>query len=135
MSKNSLIYFILWILLQVLVEINCQLTPFNPPQLNRHSSTLINKKLYIFGGNSLSGQTNEFFYLDVSAPFDTQNLLWQNLTNINNIVPPVQSTATAKGGANNDTLFAYGGNTSNSTAALVYAFNLQSNSWSIPTIS
>ena len=100
MSKNSLVYFILWILLQVLVEINCQPTPFNASELNRHSATLINNKLYIFGGSNLSGQTNEFFYLDVSAPFDTQNLLWQDLTTINNIVPPVQYPATAIGGAN-----------------------------------
>ena len=69
----------------MLVEINCQPTPFNPPELNRHSATLINNKLYIFGGNNLSETTNEFFYLDVSAPFDTQNLAWQDLANITNI--------------------------------------------------
>src|SRR5688572_28433721 len=75
---------ILWILFQLFTEINCQMVPFKPEERSAHTATLINNKLYILGGTSAG---KEFFYLDVSVPFNTQNLLWQNLTSVN-IIPP-----------------------------------------------
>ncbi|PKC63561.1 hypothetical protein RhiirA1_463572 [Rhizophagus irregularis] len=104
MPRNSSVYFILWILvLQVEMII------------------IIGKRL------------KEFFYLDVSVPFNTQELTWQDLSNIN-MIPAHSSAASVKGGANNDTLFLYGGATSD-TMALVYTFDSQSIVWSIPKIT
>src|SRR5438046_6832230 len=117
-------YIILCLIFQLLVEINCQMTQFKPTQRFLHTATLINNKLYILGGTDLVNdiRLKDFFYLDVSVPFNTQQLLWQDLSNINTV--PVHSSATSvKGGANNNTLFLYGGITTDTTATLVYTFN------------
>src|ERR1043166_2973648 len=78
MLKNSSAYAALWILLQLLVEINCQMKLL--PRFD-HTATLIDGKLYILGGLDEIGTgeaiEKDFFYLDVSVQFDTQNLLWQ----------------------------------------------------------
>ncbi|RIA88181.1 hypothetical protein C1645_826777 [Glomus cerebriforme] len=135
MPKSYLVCFLLWILLQILIEVNCQTTPFKPSSLYRHTATLIDNKLYILGGNDLNTTIEkDFFYLDVSVPFNTQNLLWQDLSSID-ILPPHEDATSVKGGPNNDTLFLYGGFTTDQTMALVYIFNPQSNSWSIPKIT
>ncbi|RGB41045.1 hypothetical protein C1646_752566 [Rhizophagus diaphanus] len=137
MLKNSSVNFtLLWILLQVLVEVNCQMMPFKPSVVWCHTATLIDNKLYILGGLDLSNKpVKEFFYLDISVPFDTQQLLWQDLTNIN-MVPAHFDATSVKGGANNDTLFLYGGATTLvQPMALVYTFDSQNISWSIPKIA
>ncbi|PKY49613.1 galactose oxidase [Rhizophagus irregularis] len=136
MSRNSSVYFILWILIQVLVKVNCQMTPFKPSVYSHHTATLIDNKLYILGGYGLkNNRVKEFFYLDVSVPFNTQELSWQDLSNIN-MVPPHHSAVSVKGGPNNhDTLFLYGGFTADQTMALVYTFDSQSIIWSIPKIA
>jgi hypothetical protein len=127
MSRNSLIYFMLCILLQALVEVNCQ---FKPNVSDQHTATFIDNKLYILSGFDLirTQLLKEFFYLDVSSPFDTQNLSWQDLSNIN-MIPPHASATSVKGGANNDTLFLYGGFTNDSTMSPVYTFDSHSNVW------
>ena len=135
MLKN--IFFIFWILFQSFAEIYCQMVPI---ARYHHTATLINNKLYILGGLS-NGKSalaldeivgKEFFYLDVSVPFNTQSLSWQDLSSVNN-VPSHYGAASVNGGANNNTLFLYGG--TNDTAALVYTFDPQSNIWNAPTIS
>jgi hypothetical protein len=120
MLKNYLVCFVLWILLQLLVEINCS--------IERHTATttLINDKLYILGEDG-----NDFFYFDVSVPLNTENLLRNNLTTI---VPPHSGATSVKGGANNNTLFFYGGY-NYAKMELVYTFDTKSNSWSIPKIT
>jgi N-acetylneuraminic acid mutarotase len=133
MSQKNLI-IMLWFLIQLLVEINCQ---FIPKKRNGHTATLIDNKLYILSGkygpkiDDISGK--DFFYLDVSVSFDTQNLLWKDLSNFNT-VPPHHYAAYVVGGENNNTLFLYGG-ANDTMMDLVYIFNPQSNSWSIPTIT
>ncbi|CAB4414089.1 unnamed protein product [Rhizophagus irregularis] len=135
MSKNSLVdnFIILWILLQVIVEVNCQMAPFKPSVSCDHTATLIDNKLYILGGLDLKQNSvgKEFFYLDVSVPFNTQNLLWKDLTNINML--PSHRSATSV--ANNDTIFLCGGYTFGKMTALVYTFNTRTSSWGIPKIA
>jgi hypothetical protein len=114
MLQKNLIF--IWLLVQLLVvKINCQLAPFKPRCL--HTATLIDNKLYILGGLL---RENDFFYLDVSVAFNTQNLLWNDLSNVN-IVPAHYNSASVKGGANNNTLFLYGGR-NNTVMDLVYTF-------------
>ncbi|RGB41036.1 hypothetical protein C1646_752556 [Rhizophagus diaphanus] len=135
MTRNSSVLFILLILLQVLVKVNCQMAPFNSSISDLHTATLIDNKLYILGGRNIKDNyVKEFFYLDVSVPFNTQELSWQDLSNIN-MVPPHTSAASVKGGPNNDTLFLYGGTTDDQTMALVYTFDSRSVVWSIPKIA
>src|SRR5436853_2604096 len=95
-----------------------------------HTATIIDDKLYILGGSGHSGD-HEFFYLDVSNKIDTQNLSWNDLSNIN-IVPSHYGATSVIGGANNDTLFLYG--VYNSAMALVYRFDPISERWDNPQI-
>src|SRR5688500_11701638 len=127
MSKKFLVNLIIWILLQILVEVNSQIVPFKPIGFLRHTTTLIDNKLYILGGKLANGTSvNDFFYLDVAIPFNTtQELSWQDLSNIN-MVPPHYSAASVKGCANNNTLFLFGGHTNDQNMALVYTFDAKS---------
>ena len=46
----------------------------------KHTVTLINNKLYVLGGKFIDAVNlqKEFFYFDVSSPFDTTGILeWQ----------------------------------------------------------
>ncbi|GBC04885.1 hypothetical protein RclHR1_05920005 [Rhizophagus clarus] len=111
------------------------MVPYKPEQRALHTATLIDNKLYILGGLYIDGSSvpdvgKDFFYLDVSVSFNTQNLLWNDLSTINT-VPTHYGAASVEGGANNSTLFLYGG-TSVTVMELVYVFDPQSNSWSIP---
>ncbi|PKC65483.1 hypothetical protein RhiirA1_514480 [Rhizophagus irregularis] len=136
MSKNFLVNFIIWMLLQILIEVNSQMVSFKPIGYYHHTATLIDDKLYILGGRLENHETSskDFFYLDVSVPFNTQELSWQDLSNIN-MVPPHDSATSVKGGANNNTLFLYGGHTTDQNMALVYTFDSQSIVWNIPKIT
>jgi hypothetical protein len=137
MLKISLTYFIFIILNLIqllLVEVNCQKTPLIPSQRFLHTATFIDKKLYILGGrftpeSSVEAAGRNFFYLDLSVPFNTQNLLWQDLSS-SNIVPSHRGAAAVRGGANNNTLFVCGGNSTNIEIAPVYSFDSQ-NGWRI----
>ena len=135
--RKSLVYVILWHLFQFLIEINCQLTSFKPKRRSFHTATLIDNKLYILQGQNLDNVNStrrEFFYLDASIPFNTKNLSWKDLSSTS-IVPIHNGAASAKGGANDNTLFLYGGySEADGEMALVYTFNSQSNKWSIPKI-
>ncbi|CAG8551470.1 13071_t:CDS:2 [Funneliformis caledonium] len=84
MSKNNSIYNILWLLIQLFIEVNCGRDDANTVKIG-----------------------TEFFYPDVSVPFNTQNILCHDLTNINK-VPAHLSAATVR----------------------VYSYDTQSNSWS-----
>src|ERR1051325_1088434 len=110
MIKNILAYTILWYLFQLLVEINCQMVPFKPKIRYYHTTTFINRKLYILGGlNDIEDVGKDFFYLDFSVLIsNTQNLLWQDLSSVNTL-PSHYGAASVNGGANNNTLFLYGG--------------------------
>jgi hypothetical protein len=135
MSRNFSVYFILWILIQVLVKVNCQHIPFKPSVYQRHTATLIDNKLYILGGRDFNNKIiKEFIYLDVSVSFNTQELSWQDLSKIS-MVPAHHSATSFQGGVNNDTLFLYGGITSNPEMELVYTFDSHSVGWSIPKIT
>ncbi|RIA85743.1 hypothetical protein C1645_830334 [Glomus cerebriforme] len=110
------------------------MTPFKPGVIFQHTATLIDDKLYILGGVDAKNNVilKDFFYLDVSVPFNTQNLLWQDLSNIDMVLSHHLATS-VKGGTNNDTLFLYGGFTvTGQTMALVYTFDSQSITWSSP---
>ena len=139
MFKNSLTYIVLWLLIQLLIEINCQMAPFKPLQRRLHTATLIDDKLYILGGQQSDDDTiagKQFFYLDVSVSFNTQELLWHNITSTYTITSH-SGAASVNGGAKNDTLFLCGGlsNLPNITMDLLYTFDIKTNSWNIPKIT
>ncbi|GES94809.1 hypothetical protein GLOIN_2v1761507 [Rhizophagus clarus] len=114
------------------------MVPYKPKQREGHTATLIDNKLYILGGaytgNGNADVEKDFFYLDVSASFNTQNLSWNDLSNIN-VVPLHYDAASVKGGASNNSLFLFGGSNDTVMDSLVYIFNPQDESWKIPEIT
>src|SRR5437868_1579138 len=91
--KFSAYHVILWFSFQLLV--NCQIIP---QQRQWHTATYIDDKLYIMGGAPLDNITiglNDFFYIDVSGPFNTNKLSWQNLSD--NTIPGNSGAATIVG--------------------------------------
>src|ERR1041384_4137673 len=110
--NNPLIHITLCILLQFLVEVKPQTTSFKLNLREAHTATFIDDKLYILGGvvpSNYSSPKETFLYLDFSPPFKTSadKLKWHFLDS--SIVPPHRYAAAIKGGANNNTLFLYGG--------------------------
>ncbi|GET01590.1 hypothetical protein GLOIN_2v1780026 [Rhizophagus clarus] len=102
-----------------------------------HTATLIDNKLYILGGSSGEDDVGkDFFYIDFSVPVNTKNIQLNDLSSINT-VPSHFGAGSGRGGANNNTLFIGGpvGNLTVDKIELVYAFDLQSNSWSVPKIT
>jgi hypothetical protein len=100
---------------------------------NYHTATLIGRRLYILGGKSTDDDDDddigkEFFYQDFSKGFNTQELLWNDLTSINTVVPSHNKAVSGIGGDNNNTLFLYLGRLMNEN--LVFTFDAQSNLWS-----
>ncbi|GBB97696.1 hypothetical protein RclHR1_03040013 [Rhizophagus clarus] len=113
------------------------MAPFVPNGRELHTATFVDNKLYILGGLAFN-TGKDFFYIDFSVPFNTQNIVFNDLSSINT-VPSHFSAGSAKGGANNDTLFVCGGSKNDNSAQnapiipVVHTFNPQNNSWSTPT--
>jgi hypothetical protein len=125
---NTLLLFIFQLLL---IEINCQTLPYIHKKLEEHTATLIDNKLYILDGFSPDGVGKAFFYIDFSVSFNTQYLLLKDLSSVNTI-PLHFGAGSARGGANNDTLFICRANlnaTPATKSVFVHTFNPQSNSW------
>ncbi|CAB5390363.1 galactose oxidase [Rhizophagus irregularis] len=111
------------------------MTPYKPIGRSRHTATLVDDKLYILGGDYKSLEVGkDFFYLDVSVPFITQNLLWKDLSSINT-VPSHYDAISVNDGENNNRLFLYGGIVNVTVTDFVYIFNPQNNTWSVPQIT
>ncbi|RGB43316.1 hypothetical protein C1646_749886 [Rhizophagus diaphanus] len=124
MLKKFSTYYI-FILFQ---KINCR--GVLPSQRYLHTVTLIDNNLYIIGGQYLTDTSieiigKEFICLDISNPFNTWELSWENLTDIN-MVPPHIGAASAQSVAN---MFLYGGiSTNNDEKDLIYIFDTRGNS-------
>jgi hypothetical protein len=137
--NNPLIYITFVILLQFLVEVKPQTTTSKPNLREAHTVTFINNKLYILGGVIPSNQVSPketFLYLDFPPSKTSFNELKWHLLN-SSFVPPHRYAATIRGGADNNTLFLYGGESlsGDNTMALVYTFDTQNNLWGIPKIT
>ncbi|GBC05714.1 hypothetical protein RclHR1_00640002 [Rhizophagus clarus] len=135
---NNLIYVIIGILFQLLVKVYSQIPTIKPNLRQDHTATLSDNGLYILGGSTPEGKIPNypFLYLDVSIPFVTDQLKWHDLSNLvkNDIVPPHQYASAINGGADNKTLFLYGGmSLENNSMALVYTLN--DLSWNIPNVN
>ena len=137
MSLNYIIYIALCILLQFLVEVKSQKTILNPDLRRSHTATFVNDKIYILGGeippsNSGKSPKETFMYLDVSAPFNTNELKWIDLSN-DNIVPPHRSAAATRIGVNNNTILLLGGRSlADEIIPLIHTFDTQNNLWDAP---
>src|ERR1043165_497053 len=139
MSK-SLLLFTYLILFQLIIEVKSQNT-LVPRKRGAHTATLIDKKLYILGGYSLTAAPNDdeivgsqFFYVDLSKPFVSIDINWIDLSNIP-LIPAHKRAAAVKGGEGDDKLILYGGEPVNRDLAPVYVFDTKSSLWSVPSLS
>ncbi|CAG8528698.1 5515_t:CDS:2 [Funneliformis caledonium] len=137
LPKNISINFILLLLIQLLIEVNCQ--RFKPSRRFLHTATFIDNKLYVLGGRNDDGDElvgKQFFYLDVTSSFNAKELLWIDMTG-NNIIPSHDSATSVKGGINNNTLILFGGIPYNNKQSmdLVYRYDTQINLWLSPNIT
>ncbi|RIA94326.1 hypothetical protein C1645_818133, partial [Glomus cerebriforme] len=103
MPNNFSVYLILWGLLQLLVEVNCQMTPFKPTIA---SSVCLNGIMYLWGGMSGDLFSNDMLILD------TINLNWKEGSLIKAPTPRCQYGATLL--PNNNIIY-LGGNDENLT--------------------
>ena len=77
MTYHNYVSFYLFFIIYLFVEIES----FTPVGRMAHSSVLVGKKIYFFGGVLDSKFcSNEVFYIDVSQPFNIQVPLWNDLT-------------------------------------------------------
>ncbi|CAG8522162.1 6672_t:CDS:2, partial [Scutellospora calospora] len=102
-------------------------------------SVINGNRIYFLGGiNALEIGTNELFYLNVSSPFNSENLKWTDLTS--NAPIPLRSafSPSCVGGSNNSTIFLFEhrqANDLNSTNLVTFAFDLINQKWTVPSIS
>ncbi|CAG8776589.1 1814_t:CDS:1, partial [Dentiscutata heterogama] len=79
------------------------------------NSILVGTKLYFLGGWSKNSDgtescQNSVFYLDLSAPFDTQNNIpWTDLTSTASIPVNTCWQVSVLGGPDNSSIYAFGG--------------------------
>ncbi|CAB4408640.1 unnamed protein product [Rhizophagus irregularis] len=137
--------FRLLLLLQILTIVKSQF--LKPSVRVLHSSILVDKKLYIFGGfrdislsdtiESIYNQIpdDRFFYLDVSNSFYTSNLPWTAIPDneknlpLNNFSSVLSGgVAASYGGKKNDTIY-FINNEHDKTLPPVLTFNTSDHSW------
>ncbi|CAG8690195.1 11947_t:CDS:2, partial [Dentiscutata heterogama] len=124
---------------------------FVPEARYAHSATLVNNKLYFFGGQISEinqGQElfhiyDELFYLDVSSSFNIESPSWTDLTASKNV--PVRSswsTSSVGFGIKSDksTIYLIGGfmyviNQNALVTDIIYAFDTKSQQWKLPVIN
>ncbi|PKY17369.1 hypothetical protein RhiirB3_521943 [Rhizophagus irregularis] len=135
MIINNLNQILLLIIL--LIEIGQSLAPV---ERSAHSSVLVDKKLFFFGGHSdhslkKSVILDQIIYLDVSKPFNTANPPFEE---ISKTIPFGSSFATAFLSPQKNIIYLFGGivkdvNTDlDSFKSVLYSYNLETNEWIIP---
>src|SRR6266542_6656530 len=77
---NFLFKKTLHILYILILGILIKVEPFTPQARVGHSSVLVENKLYFFGGNNLSNNFDEVFYLNTSKTFNITSQPWIDLT-------------------------------------------------------
>ncbi|RHZ45765.1 hypothetical protein Glove_655g8 [Diversispora epigaea] len=112
---------------------------FEPTGRRLHNSVIIEDRLLIFNGNTNATEyTSELFYLDLSKPFDNNNLTWILIPE--GILPVYTWRSTAVLSLDNSTIYLIGGYMTNKDtydydySNLVYTYNYSTSTWSIPKL-
>ncbi|PKY48714.1 hypothetical protein RhiirA4_544791 [Rhizophagus irregularis] len=138
MIINNLMKILLLIIL--LIEIGQSLVPV---ERFAHSSVLVDKKLFFFGGETdhspkPSTTLDQILYLDVSKPFNTVNPPFEEIPNT---IPFGSSYAITFPSSQKNVIYLFGGITVNVNTdlddfkSILYSYNLETNEWTIPTTS
>ncbi|CAG8661985.1 19967_t:CDS:2 [Cetraspora pellucida] len=96
-----------------------------------HTADLINNKIYFQGGTDGYAYFSDFFYLDISKPFDLYNTSSMPWTDISFLTSSQRSTG-ASCNVKNQSIFFIGGNTLVNN--LVEKYDILTQQWTIPNI-
>ncbi|UZO29737.1 uncharacterized protein OCT59_023197 [Rhizophagus irregularis] len=135
MIINNLMKILL--LITLLIEIGQSLVPV---ERYAHSSVLVDKKLFFFGGYSghslkTSENLDQIIYLDISKPFNMANPPFEE---ISKTIPFGSSYATAFLSPQKNIIYLFGGIVKDVNTDLdifksvLYSYNLETNEWTIP---
>ncbi|CAG8845287.1 43326_t:CDS:2, partial [Gigaspora margarita] len=109
------------------------MSAFAPTSRCSQSSVVIGERIYFLGGIGATGKgTSEFFYLNVSPPFNTVNLKWTDLTSVAPIPVLSAFSPSCVGGSNNSTIFLFehrSTNNVNSTTLVTFTLDINSLKW------
>jgi len=103
---------------------------FLPLGVKCYTATLVNDffRIYFIGDS----QKKEFFYLDLSKPFDVSNAPWNTIEIRGNVNLTRYDFATAVFNHYDNSIYYIGGETAQSGDPFIYAFNILNESFSIP---
>ncbi|CAG8488600.1 17662_t:CDS:2 [Cetraspora pellucida] len=108
-------------------------TAFTPASRIYQGSVIIKNKIYFLGGLNITNVgTSDLFYLDISSPFNSDNLKWTSLTPI-----PVKSAFAPScfGGSNNSTIFLFEHRRTDnvdSVTLVTFTFDIVNQKWNAP---
>jgi len=127
-----LIYILHFLFLSRLIVVVNSYTLLNRSE---HTANHVNGRIYFLGGatSDTNTFTNDFFYLDVSAPFKISSdsiLPIVDLTNVTDIPKHLRATSTACG-PNRDTIFLFGGEIESGKVAPLVAFDTKNQLWNV----
>jgi N-acetylneuraminic acid mutarotase len=124
-------YLLLFMLLYTASLIYAQ---YSPKPRFAHTSILVDSKLYFIGGfDSMGKSQSDFFYLDLSIPFSTEdmNTLKYMQLNNNGLTPNARCTITTI----NNMIYLFGCFMINDNSSLVYQYSISSDKWTIPSFN
>ncbi|CAG8562379.1 489_t:CDS:1, partial [Dentiscutata heterogama] len=106
---------------------------FVPASRYFQGSVVVGEKIYFIGGIGSSGKgTSDFFYLNVSSPFNAANPVWTDLTSVAPIPVLSAFSPSCVGGSSNSTIFLFehrSTNNVNSTTLVTFALDTASPKW------
>ncbi|CAG8682901.1 2865_t:CDS:2, partial [Cetraspora pellucida] len=115
----------------IFVNIN-GVNTFTPPPRAEQAAILIDNKVYFNGGwNGIFA--SDFFYLDISKPFTTDNIVWIDLSSIEGRINRTASTACI--GANKNQIIYFSGGAVAVGENFTSIFDITTQKWSTPKTS
>ncbi|RIB12569.1 hypothetical protein C2G38_16089 [Gigaspora rosea] len=109
------------------------MSTFAPTSRYFQSSVVVGERIYFLGGVGATNKgTSDFFYLNVSPPFNTVNLQWTDLTSVAPIPVLSAFSPSCVGGSNNSTIFLFehrSTNNVNSTTLVTFSLDINSLKW------
>ncbi|KAF0364784.1 kelch repeat protein [Gigaspora margarita] len=118
--------FSIFIFLQLIITV----TSYIPLNRDEHVASYIDNKIFFLGGETdTQNLTKDFFFLDVSIPFNTSSLPMYDLNSITEI-PFNRRASSIVCETVKDAIFVWGGDFGlNSSSPLIFAFNTTAKIW------
>ncbi|CAG8787081.1 3501_t:CDS:2, partial [Cetraspora pellucida] len=123
--------FLIIVKFYILVNIN-GVNTFTPPPRAEQAAILIDNEVYFNGGWD-GFFVSDFFYLDISKPFNTNNIVWVDLSSIAGRINRTASTACI--GSNKNQIIYFSGGAVAVGGNFTSIFDITTQKWSTPETS